>query len=263
MMKARNLLIAIGIVGLIVGVSLAGGGEELTAREILIKSDAIVNAPADREIIAELVINEEEKRERKRVVRIWQKGEKGIFMFLYPDRLRRTAILALPDNVIYAYLPIWREAERIFIEEIEEAEVDFLGTGFTPADMEVLNIRIDDYEPALLGSEKLQGFDHYVLELKIKESIDTDYPVMRVWIRADEFFPVMIEQYDREGKLRRVAKMDGWEKTDGYWFPRISTISDLKREREIEIRIAEVIFDQELENELFTPCKLRRLHRLR
>ncbi|MBT9132398.1 outer membrane lipoprotein-sorting protein [candidate division NPL-UPA2 bacterium Unc8] len=262
MMKAKNLFIAVGIAGLIIGLSLAGNSEELTAREILIKSDDIVNAPADREIVAELIINEEGKRERKRIVRIWQKGEKGVLMFLYPDRLRRTAILTLPNNVRYVYLPIWREAERISLEEME-GDADFLGTGFTPADMEALIIHIDDYEPTLLGSEKLQGLVHYILKLKIKESIETDYPVLRVWIRKDEFYPVMIEQYDREGKLQRVAKMDEWEKTDGYWLPRVSAISDLRREREIEIRITEVTFDQGLGNELFTPRKLKRLHKLR
>jgi len=260
MMKTKNLLIAAGIAGLIVGLSSAGSGGELTAREILIKSEAIVNAPLDREIVAELVINEEGKRERKRIVRIWQKGEKGIFMFLYPDRLRRTAILTLPDNVTYVYLPIWREAERISIEEMEE---DFLDIGFTSADMEALTIRIDDYEPALVGSEKLQGFDHYILELKIKEGIETDYPALKMWIRKDEFYPVMIEQYDRDGKLQRVAKVNEWKKTDGYWFPWVSTISDLKGKREVKIHTTEVTFDQELENELFTPSKLRRLHRLR
>ena len=263
-MKAKKLLIAAGIAGLIFGLPLTGNAEEkLTAREILTKSDAVINAPQDREIIAEIVINEEGRRERKRTVRIWQEGEKGILMFLYPDRLRRTAILTLPDNVTYVYLPIWREAERISLEEIMEGDADFLGTGFTPADMEALIICIDDFEPTLLGSEKFQGLDHYHLELKIKEGIETDYPTLRVWIRKDEFYPVMIKQYNREGELQRVAKTDEWEKIDGHWFPRISTISDIKREREIEIRATIVIFDQELENELFTPRKLRRLHRIR
>lgn len=261
-MKAKKLLIAAGILGLIIGVPLAGNAEEkLTAREILIRSDAVINAPQDREIIAEIIINEEGRRERKRTVRIWQKGEKGILMFLYPNRLRRTAILTLPDNVTYAYLPIWRKAERISLEEME-GDADFLGTGFTPADMKALIIRIDDFDPMLLESEKFQGLDHYHLELKIKEGIETDYPTLRVWIRKDKFYPVMIEQYNREGELQRVVKTDKWEKIDGHWFPRISTISDIKREREIEIRATIVIFDQELENELFTPRKLRRLHRI-
>ena len=260
-MRAKNLLITAGIAGTIVGASLAGSGEvKLTAREILIKSDAIINAPRDREIIAEIVINEEEKRERKRIVRIWQKGEKRIFMFLYPDRLRRTAILTLPDNVTYGYLPIWREAERIAIEEIG-ADADFLDTGFTPADMEALTIRIDDYESTLLGSEKLHELNHYILELKIREGIETDYPTLRVWIRKDIFYPVIIEQYDKECELQRMVKTGELKKIDEYWLPRVITISDLRREREIEIRFTEVIFDQGLENELFTPRKLRRLHR--
>ena len=258
----NNLLIVAGVAALIAGLPLSGNTEELTAREILIKSDAVINAPQDREIIAELIINEEERRERKRIVRIWQKGEKGILVFLYPDRLRRTAILTLPGNVVYAYLPIWREAEKISLEEMEE-DADLLGTGFTPADMEALTIRIDDYEPALLGSEKLEELDHYLLELEAKEGIETDYPTLRVWIRKDKFYPSRIEQYNREGKLQRVVKTDKWEKIDNYWFPGITTIYDLKREREIEIRPTRVTFDQGLDDELFTPRKLRRLHRIK
>ncbi|PKM99604.1 MAG: hypothetical protein CVU78_05380 [Elusimicrobia bacterium HGW-Elusimicrobia-2] len=246
-------------------------GTKLTAIEILKKADGVVNAPKDQDIAIEMILIDKEGKEKNRKSKIIQKGsEKRMIKFLSPADVEGLAFLDLPDDVMYLYLPAFKKIRRI---ASHVKNTSFAGTDFTYDDMASLNYA-DEYVPELTGEKKTDGlkpvikedqkqwqeqeFDHYILELKPKKGIQKDYSKLIMWVRKDNFYPIKIEYYSREGKLHKVMIRTKIEKEGEYWIAKEVEMSDLKKDHKTKMIISEVKYDQDLKDELFTERYLKR-----
>ncbi len=245
--------------------------EGLTALEILEKSDSVVNAPKDQEIILGMILIDNKGKEKIRQAKMLQKGsEKRMFKFLLPADVKGLAFLDLPDDVMYLYLPAFKKIRRI---ATHVKNTSFAGTDFTYDDMASINYA-DDYDPKLIESKKKKGlvleqnekgnewiekeFEYYLLGLTPKKGIKKDYARLVMWVRKDNFYQVRIEYYNKEGKLWKVMERNKIEKQGNYWVAKEAEMTDLKKEHKTRMVIFEVKFDQGLKDELFTQRYLKR-----
>jgi len=245
--------------------------KELTAIEILKKSDSVANAPKDQEIKLEMVLIDEKGKEKKREAKMWQKGsEKRMIKFLSPADVKGLGFLDLPGDVMYLYLPAFKKIRRI---ASHVKNTSFAGTDFTYDDMAAINYA-DEYDPKLIGSKEgknlvpiqkekgkewvEQELEHYLLELKPKKGIKKDYSKLVMWVRKDNFYPAKIEYYSKDGKVWKVMETRKVEKEGEYWTAKEVEMSNLKKEHKTRMLIIEVKFDQGLKDELFTQRYLKR-----
>ena len=243
--------------------------KDLTALQILRKSDSVVNAPKDQEITLEMILIDRRGKEKKREAKMWQKGsEKRMTKFLSPVDVKGLGFLDLPDDVMYLYLPAFKKIRRI---ASHVKNTSFAGTDFTYDDMASINYA-DEWGPKLMGSKKevelgpavkkgtlvTKEFDCYLLQLTPKKGVKKDYSKLVMWVRKDNFYPVRIEHYSKKGKLWKVMRRRKVEKEGKYWIAKEAEMSDLKKEHKTKMLIIEVKFDQGLKDELFTQRYLKR-----
>ena len=245
--------------------------EELTALQILTKADSVANAPVDQEITLEMILINKAGNEKRREARMWQIGnERRMIKFISPADQRGIGFLDLPDDVMYLYLPAFKKIRRIASHVKNES---FAGTDFTYDDMASINYA-DEYDPELIGSrtekrlvliqdeqeEKWvdEELDHYLLELTPKEGVKKDYSKLVMCIGKDNFYPVRIEHYSKDGKLWKVMERRKIEKKGGYWMAKETEMSDLKKEHKTRMVIIDIKFDQGLQDDLFTQRYLKR-----
>ncbi|MCK5843713.1 MAG: outer membrane lipoprotein-sorting protein [Victivallales bacterium] len=225
---------------------------ELTALEILTKSDAVVNAPADQEITLEMILIDKAGKEKTREAKMWQKGsDMRMIKFLSPADQKGIAFLDLPDDVMYLYMPAFKKVRRIASHVKNES---FAGTDFTYDDMAALNYA-DEYTPSLLESDDAEL---YILELAPNKGLHEDYSKLVMSVRRDNFYPVRIEYYSKDGKLWKVLVSGIIEKIDGHWTAREAEMHDLDKNHRTKMVIVEVEFDQGLKDDLFTQRYLKR-----
>jgi outer membrane lipoprotein-sorting protein len=230
-----------------------GWAEEknLTASEILEKVDDVVNAPKDQDIKLKLILIDKEGKEEVRELVMLQKGsEKRVAKFISPASQKGIAFLSLPDDIMYLYLPAFKKTRRI-ASHIKNTK--FAGTDFTYEDMEAKKYS-EKYIPELLKIEE----SHYILELKPKEGVKSDYSKLIIWVRADNFYPMKIEFYDKGNKLYKVMTSKKIEKAGEYWISKESEMEDLKAKHKTKMIIVDVKFDSKLSDEIFTERYLSR-----
>ena len=226
--------------------------EELTALQILTESDAVVNAPADQEITLEMILIDKAGKEKTREAKMWQKGsDRRMIKFLSPADQKGIGFLDLPDDVMYLYMPAFKKVRRIASHVKNES---FAGTDFTYDDMAALNYA-DEYTPTLLESDDAEL---YVLELVPKEGLHEDYLKLVMSVRRDNFYPVRIEYYSKDGKLWKVMVRSEIEEIDGHWTAREAEMRDLKKNHRTKMVIGDVKFDRGLKDDLFTQRYLKR-----
>lgn len=78
---------------------------------------------------------------------------------------------------------------------------NWMGSDFTNNDLVKANSIVEDYNHKILGSESIEGFDCYKIELTPKESAAVVWDKIITWIAKDKYFMLKSEFYNEDGEL--------------------------------------------------------------
>jgi len=246
----RNILAIFALI-ILLDVQILPQEIQLTAEQILSKVDDVVNAPGDQELKIKLVLIDSKGREEEREIVMYQKGSnRRLAKFISPAPQKGIGVLSLPNDVMYLYLPAFKKTRRI-ASHIKNTK--FSGTDFTYEDMEAIRYS-EKYDPEIL--EKEENF--FVLQLKPKKDVKTDYSKLVLWVRSSDFYPTKIEYYDKANRLYKVMRRDKIEKVGKYLISKESEMEDLKENHRSRMIIIDAKFDSGLSDEIFTERYLIR-----
>lgn len=116
----------------------------------------------------------------------------------------------------------------------------------------------EKYSIQLLGEEKYQGYECYVVELtaKVKE---VTYYRRKMWVDKATFVPLREERYAPSGKLLKVQEASEIRQIGGRWFATVTTVSDqLKKNTKTVVVVEEASFDVPVSDTYFTRRHLER-----
>jgi outer membrane lipoprotein-sorting protein len=245
MKKMFSILITLLII------NIQTNAQQLTAIEILNKSDSVVNAPKDQDFKMKLILTDKNGSEKERKINMIQKGsDKRMMKFLSPADQKGIAFLDLPDDKMYLYLPAFKKVRRI-AGHIKNQK--FAGTDFTYDDMATINYS-DEYAPQLMSTSA----DYFILSLTPKNGIQKEYSKLKMWVRKDNFYPARIEYYDKNNNLWRTSDRRRIEKINNYWVSKELEIHDLKEDHRTKGILDQVAFDTGLNENLFTQRYMKR-----
>jgi outer membrane lipoprotein-sorting protein len=217
------------------------------AKEILENMDRVLYAPKDMTGTNTLILIDKNGKEERREANIMQKGtDKRMMRFTAPASQAGIAVLALPDDVMYLYLPAFGKERRISASVKNQ---NFAGTDFSYDDMEPKPYS-EKYTPELIKTEG----DVYVLELTPVER--SDYSKITVQINNTNFYPEFMEYYDQGNTKIKEARYS-FEKTGSYWNAKEIEMTDLKKDHRTKMQMADVKYDTGLSDEEFTVRKLK------
>ncbi|HDH96643.1 MAG TPA: outer membrane lipoprotein-sorting protein [Proteobacteria bacterium] len=234
---------------------LSGVAWTLTGNEILAKVDEIMNAPKDRVMVSETILIDKNGNQKKRLSKIWQKGDKKrLIKFLEPPSERGVGFLAIKDEqgneTMHLYMPAFKKVRRI-ASHIKHGS--FMGTDFSYDDTATMRL-CDDYNAELVREED----KYYVLKLVPKPEAEKEYSYVMFWVTKDNFLTDKGEFYDKNGKLLKVQTNTGWKKYGNYWQPAEMKMHNVQDNHTTIMKTKEVKFDLGLGDDLFTIRNLKR-----
>ena len=230
--------------------ALAAGLNTVLAQDaltILKNMDAVLYAPKDMTGTHTIVLVDKNGKQETREAYIEQKGsDKRLMRFTAPASQAGIAVLALPDDVMYMYLPAFGKERRIASSVKNQ---NFAGTDFSYDDMEAKPYA-DKYTPKLLPSDG----DTYLLELVPKGR--SDYSKILAYINMTDYYPEKMEFYDRGNTKIKVASYT-FEKMGNYWSTKEIEMTDLKKDHKTIMRMSDVKYDTGLSDDEFTVRNLK------
>ncbi len=216
------------------------------ASSILDQMDKVLYAPKDMKGTHKIILIDKNRKEETREADILQKGtDKRLMRFTAPASQAGISVLALPDNVMYLYLPAFGKERRISSSVKNQ---NFAGTDFSYDDMEAKPYA-DKYDPTLISSDG----DAYVLQLVPKEK--SDYSKIVATINKTYYYPEKMEYYDRGNTEIKEATYT-FEKVGQYWSSREIEMKDLKKDHITKMQMSDVQYDTGLTDDDFTVRKL-------
>ncbi|UCH13589.1 MAG: outer membrane lipoprotein-sorting protein [Bacteroidales bacterium] len=217
------------------------------ANTILKNMDDVMYAPKDMTGKHTITLIDKNGKQEIRKANIKQKGtDKRIIRFTSPASQAGISVLSLPDDVMYLYLPAFGKERRISASVKNQ---NFAGTDFSYDDMESIPYS-DKYTPKLIKSEG----NVFVLELTPKGR--SDYSRIIVNVNKTNYYPELMEYYDRGNKKIKVAEYT-FKKSGNYWNAAEIEMTNLKKNHKTKMQMSDVKYDTGLTDDEFTVRKLK------
>jgi outer membrane lipoprotein-sorting protein len=191
-MKSTRWVWFIAVLGVLVMAVAAQEQETPSAQDILQQAVDILFPPIfEAQVHLENIRPDEEPTIT--LLKVWRKGlDKALIEVLSEGVQQGQKILRVGDELLIFFPTICKTLPL-------DPKRPLFGTMFNVGDL----VRVDlvaDYEPALLGSEDMDGTPAYRLDLKAQAE-DATYDRIVMWVRVEDFLPLKAEFYTLSGKL--------------------------------------------------------------
>jgi len=218
------------------------------ANTILKKMDDVMYSPKDMTGKTKIILIDKAGKQKTREANIIQKGnDKRIFRFTAPASQAGIAVLSLPNDVMYLYMPAFGKERRISSSVKNQ---NFAGTDFSYDDMESKPYS-EKYTPKLIKTEE----DVYILELTPK-SPKSAYSRLIVKVHKTNYYPTYMDYYDK-GKKKTKEAFYQFEKIGKYWNAKEVEMTDLRKNHKTKMLMSDVKYDTGLTDDEFTVRKLK------
>lgn len=216
------------------------------ARTLLNNMDKVLYAPKDMTGTNRIILIDQNGREEVREADVKQKGnDKRIMRFTSPASQSGIAVLALPDDVMYMYLPAFGRERRISSSVKNQ---NFAGTDFSYDDMEPKPYA-DKYDV------KLTGTDATTYELELTPKGRSDYSKIIVYINKTDYYPESMAYYDK-GNTKIKEATYTFKKIGNYWNAAEIEMKDLRKDHITRMQTTNVEYDTGLSDDEFTVRRL-------
>ncbi len=181
-------------------------------------------------------------------------AEKSFTEYLSPARERGTKMLKL-KNQLWIYAP---SSDRTIEISGHMLRQSVMGSDLSYEDMMEDRKLTDIYTATLLGKEKENQRDCYVVDLKAKVE-NTSYYRRKMWIDTERFVPLKEDLFAKSGQLLKRTLFSQVKYVSKRWFPMHINFKDmLKNGKGTDFEITNIKFNQKIPDYIFTKASLKK-----
>jgi outer membrane lipoprotein-sorting protein len=224
--------------------------EEKLAKDIVEKADRIRFPDEGFQVDVAIANSNSGQITDTRQYRILSKGNENTIVMVMEPAVDRGQIMLMKGRDLWIFLPNVSQPVRLSLAQRLTGQVangDIARANFS-----------GDYTPKIVRTEKIDGEDHYVLELT---AVDRTVAYHRVlyWVKQKNFFPHKAEFYSLSDRLLKTARYENFQSMAGRPRPTRLVMQDALRQGEESILEYSGMALRQLEDKIFTRDYLKRL----
>ena len=216
------------------------------------------DSPKDMKSNMSMLLTNKNGKTRTSKIRSYSKDEnkKQILWFLAPADDKGVAYLKIEhenkNDDMKLWLPNFKKIRRISSKKKSES---FMGSDMSYEDMTSRNI--DEYTYSILGSEKIDNVDCYILE-SVPSGIKTEYSKHISWITKDMHLPVKEESFDKNGELLK-SKSIIYQQIKEYSIMVELHVKNVQRNHQTILKFDNIEVDSGIKDNIFHEKNLKRM----
>ena len=242
---------------IILCLTIATGAAELTGPEIIKKVNDLMNQKSSKGTMI-MTITTTSGQERTFEYRTYSDnyGEKNLMIYEEPQRVKGQKILMLNNaDDIWAYFVRTKRVRKLATHAKKQK---LEGSDFSYEDMGASNAFINDFTTELSGSETKDGQDCYKLVLTRKPGASTSYAKLNMWVRKDNFVPIVIEYYEQPDRLDKTLLQSDIKVIDNVPTGTKMVMINNNDQSKTTMVIQDIAYNIDLDSELFTERGLQK-----
>lgn len=224
--------------------------DENQAKEIVAKAD-LVRFPGEG-FQVDVAINTANAGQavEARQYRVLSKGNENTIVMVTEPAADRGQIILMKGRDLWIFLPTVSQPVRLSLSQRLTGQV-------ANGDLARANFA-GDYTPKLVRTEKVDGEDHYVLELTAVDRTVAYHRVM-YWVKQKNFFPHRAEFYSLSDRLLKTSRYENFQPMQGKLRPTRLVMQDALRKGEESVLDYSGMVLKDLPDKIFTRDYLKRL----
>lgn len=226
----------------------------LTAQQILKKSIDI-SSPETMYSITKQIVYTYTGKKRIFLVKSWakDKNNKMLFEYIKPARVKGDKFLFLKGGDIWAYFSKTGRIRRI-ASSAKKSKMQ--GSDFSYEDISMMSSLEKDFKSKIIKTEKFEGKDCYVLELKPVKK-DISYNKLIAYIDTENFALLKLEFYKKNKLLKYMIQRD-YKKIDNFYIPYTTIMKSVKNDTKTESYIKKLKINIDIADRKFNKNTLAR-----
>lgn len=188
-------------------------------------------------------------QEERRYLVLSKGNENSIVLTLDPPAERGQNML-LKGRELWIFMPNVSQPVRLSLSQRLTGQV-------ANGDLARANLA-GDYEPVIVGSERIAGKDHHVLELTAAQRGVT-YAKVKYWVRAADAYPHKAEFYSASGRLLKTCVYEQFQSLGGRIRPTRLVVTDALKAEDRSVMEYSALKPADLPDRYFTKDYLKKL----
>jgi len=220
------------------------------ARNILEKSDEIRFPAEGFQVDIDITSTAPGQSPEARKYRVLSKGNENTVVMILEPASERGQIMLMKGHDLWVFMPDVSQPIRLGLAQRLTGEVangDLARSNFS-----------GDYNPTVIGSERINGEDYYVLELLAAERGVTYHRVL-LWVNKSNYRPLKAEFYSLSNRLMKTCTYENFQDMASRKRPTRLVMEDALRAGEKSVLDYRQMKLRELPDKVFSKDYLKKL----
>lgn len=245
-MKTILKLSSIGLLFMLLDFT-SGQAQNMTAKEVVSKSFNLFLGKSSFSVMKMTI--ERPSWNRSIEMQNWSLGNDYYITYITEPARDKGEVFMKYDKDMWNYIPAINRTIKIPPSMMMQS---WMGSDFTNNDLMKQNSIVTDYTHKFSGSENIEGYDCYVIELKPLPEAAVVWGSIKLWIAKKNLNMLKAEYYDTHGKLIKTEEASNLKIMGGRLLPsHLEMISNTKKGHKTIIDISHQKFNLKYINKAF------------
>ena len=229
--------------------------EKISAAEIIKKADEKTRGKTNTSIMDMEIIRPTWKRSIS--MKGWGRGMDFSMTYITAPAKDKGQVFLKRKTEMWNWMPSIGRMIKIPASMMSQG---WMGSDYTNDDILKESSIVIDYHHKIVGEEKVENFDTYIIEMIPKEDAAVVWGKVHKWITKEEYIQIKSEYYDEDDELVKSDFGYDFKKMDGRLIPtRIEIVPANEEGNKTVVYIRDIKFDIDLPESFFSQQKMKKV----
>lgn len=229
--------------------------QELTAKEIVQKANDKANGLSSKGEIKMTIVRPGWSREV--TMKTWSLTTEYYLILITGPARDKGQVFLKRDTDMWNWMP---NIGRIIKLPSSMMSQSWMGSDFTNDDLVRMNSIVNDYSHKIIGSENIDGYNCYIIELIPHPEAAVVWGKVVMWIAEDEFYELKTEFYDEDMIMVNLMKSSDIAQMGDRKLPaKMVMIPQDKDGEETRMELMNMEFNAQIEESFFSQQNMKKI----
>ena len=225
------------------------------AKEIVIKANDLALGKTSQGVNTMILVRPDWTREVS--MKVWSKGIDYYMILITAPAREKGQVFLKRENEMWNWVPSINKIIKIPPSMMAQS---WMGSDFTNDDLLKESSIVVDYNHKVIGSDSLEGYDCYKIELIPKPEAAIVWGKVILWVDKENYYQLKAEYYDEIETLINTQYGTEIEKVGNRNLPtKLTMIPADKKGNQTILKLVNMEFDKDIPNSFFSQQNMKKI----